>query len=131
MKKKRAGEVTLEGLDLRLDGFEGSLDKFGGRLDGFEETLGEFKGTLKEFGGTLGEFRVTLKEIGEMLGFVVERMVTKDDAKKFATKDDLNEGLFTLQTQMNGIESNIREIKHSRLDIRVADLEEKVFGKPR
>jgi hypothetical protein len=89
---------------------------------------------------TLNQIKVTLDEIGGMLGFVVERMVTKDEAKGFATKDDLkgfatkddlNQGLSTLQTQMNGIEADIRDMKHARLEVRVADLEEKVFGKAR
>lgn len=76
---------------------------------------------------TLEGLKVTLDEIGEMLGFVVERMVTKEDLKDFATKDDL----FTLQTQLNGIETDIRSMKNSRLELRVSELEEKVFGEAR
>ncbi|HEV3245206.1 MAG TPA: hypothetical protein VG102_02530 [Candidatus Paceibacterota bacterium] len=44
-----------------------------------------------------------------------------------ATKDDI----FVLRTQINGIEADIRDMKHARLEVRVADLEEKVFGKAR
>lgn len=122
MRKKRAKEVTLgeikEALDTfggRFDGVEGTLLKFGSRLDGVEGTLGNF-------GGRLGRLEETLGEIGEMVGFVVERMVTKED---------LNEGLFELHTQVNNIESDIRAMKSVRVEVRVADLEEKVFGKAR
>jgi hypothetical protein len=31
----------------------------------------------------------TLKEIGETLSFIVDGMVTKDDLKSFATKNDV------------------------------------------
>jgi hypothetical protein len=71
---------------------------------------------------TLSQIKVTLDELGEMLGFVVKHMITKEE---------LSEGLLAVQTQINGVESDIREIRHSRLEVRVADLEEKVFGKAR
>jgi hypothetical protein len=38
---------------------------------------------------------------------------------------------FALQTQVNSIECDIREMKHDRLSARVSDLEEKVFRKSR
>lgn len=38
-----------------------------------------------------GGTKTTLKEVGETLAFIVERMVTKDDLAKFATKDDVCE----------------------------------------
>ena len=65
--------------------------------------------------------QVLAKSIGEIEGtldFIVEHMATKED-------------LFALQTQVNSIESDIREMKHARLEVRVADLEEKVFGRSR
>ena len=94
-----------------------------------EVALGQIKVTLDEFGGSLGEFRGTLREIGEMLGFVVEHMATKEDMAEL--RAELKSDLFTLQTQTNGIESDIRDMKNSRIEVRVADLEEKVFGKAR
>ncbi len=50
-----------------------------------------------------------------------------DIRKEMATKDQI----FALQTQVNSIENDIRGMKHSKLEFRVADLEEKVFGKVR
>lgn len=78
---------------------------------------------------TLGQIKVTLDELGEMLGFVVEHMTTKDDLKEM--RKELKGDLFTLQTQVNNIESDIRYMKNAHLEVRVADLEEKVFGKAR
>lgn len=42
--------------------------------------------------------------------------------EKVATKDQV----FGLQTQVNAIETDIRDMKHPKLHARVADLEEKV-----
>jgi hypothetical protein len=44
-----------------------------------------------------------------------------------ATKDQI----IALHTQVNSIESQIRGMRHGKLENRVADLEEKVFGKLR
>jgi hypothetical protein len=66
--------------------------------------------------------KTTLKEIGEMLAHIVKHMATKEET---ASKDQL----VVLQTQVNGIETDIRSMKHGKLEVRVADLEEKVFGK--
>jgi len=89
---------------------------------------------------------VTLDEISEMLGFVVEHMATKEEVAELRediieVKGDVAEikkdvsivksDLLVLHTQVNGIESDIRDMKHARLEVRVGDLEEKVFGKAR
>ena len=71
--------------------------------------------------------KTTLKEIGEMLAHVVEHMLTKEDGEKFATKDQI----VALHTQVNSIESQLRDMKHTKLQSRVADLEERVFGETR
>lgn len=83
--------------------------------------------------------KITLKEIGDMLTHVVKHMATKDDLTQgldslrkelkaeLASKADM----FALQTQVNSIESHIRGMNHVRLESRVADLEEKVFGRAR
>ena len=73
--------------------------------------------------------KTTLNELGAMVELIIKNMATKDDIaevrKEMATKDQL----FALQTQVNSIESDIRDMKHFKLEFRVADLEEKVFGK--
>lgn len=74
-----------------------------------------------------------------MLAHVVKHMATKEDLKdgldslrtelkaELASKADM----LALQTQVNSIESQIRGMNHVRLEGRVADLEEKIFGKAR
>ena len=72
---------------------------------------------------------ITLEEIGDMLVHVVKHMATKEDIAE--VKAEMDDKFFALHTQVNSIETQIREMKHDRLGTRVADLEEKVFGKSR
>jgi hypothetical protein len=62
--------------------------------------------------------KTTLKEIGQMLEHVVKRMATKEQ-------------VIALHAQVNSIETQLRGMKRIKLEGRVADLEEKVFGAPR
>jgi hypothetical protein len=73
--------------------------------------------------------KITLKEIGEMLVHVVKHMATKEDLAEL--RKELKADIFSVQTQVNSIESQIRSMNHVRLEGRVADLEEKIFGKAR
>jgi hypothetical protein len=77
--------------------------------------------------------KITLKEISEMLAHVVKHMATKEDLKDGldSLRTELKADIFSVQTQVNSIESHIRGMNHVRLEGRVADLEEKVFGKAR
>ena len=70
-----------------------------------------------------------LDQVIIMLGDMVEVFGKRFDKieRDMATKDQL----IALQTQVNGIESDIRSMKHTKLHARVADLEEKVFGAAR
>ena len=54
-------------------------------------------------------------------------MLTKEDGEKFATRDQI----VALHTQVNSIEIQLRDMKHTKLQSRVADLEERVFGETR
>jgi hypothetical protein len=77
----------------------------------------------------------TLNELGGMIehlvSFLTENMATKEDIadirRDMATKDQL----FTLQSQVNSIETQIREMNHGKLEVRAGDLEEEVFGEIR
>lgn len=71
----------------------------------------------------------TLNGISEMLGFVVKHMATREDLAEL--RKELKGDTIRLQTQVNSIEMNIREMRRDRLESRVSDLEEKVFGKSR
>ena len=50
-----------------------------------------------------------------------------EDISKLATKDQV----IALHTQVNSIETQLRGMKHVKLQSRVADLEEEVFGETR
>ena len=56
-----------------------------------------------------------ISDLTETVGFIVKNMATKDQ-------------VIALHTQVNSIERQLRE---TRTEIRLADLEEKVFGKVR
>ena len=71
--------------------------------------------------------KTTLNELGEMLAHVVKHMATKEDLEKLATKEQL----IALHTQVNSIETQLRGMNHAKLEGRVADLEEEVFGEAR
>ena len=75
--------------------------------------------------------KTTLDEIGEMLTHVLKHMATKDDLADMRREMATKEQIIALHGQVNAIETNIRGMQHVRLHARVADLEEKVFGKAR
>lgn len=86
--------------------------------------------------------KTTLNELGSMMEHVVKHMATKEDIAEVRrdlgteitavrTEMATKEQVFALQTQVNSIENDIRGMKQSKLEFRVADLEEKVFGKVR
>jgi ribosome-interacting GTPase 1 len=72
--------------------------------------------------------KTTLNEIGEMLAHVVKHMATKEDIaeirREMATKDQV----LALQTQVNSIE---RQLRDTKTEVRLGNLEEKVFCAPR
>ena len=62
-----------------------------------------------------------IHDLTETVGFVVKHVA------KLATKEDAA----ALGIQITGIETQLRDMKHTKLHARVADLEEKVFGAAR
>jgi len=70
--------------------------------------------------------KTTLNEIGEMLAHVVKRMATKDDMGSL--RRELKGDILAVQTQVNSIEQQLRATK---IEVRLGNLEEKVFGAPR
>ena len=71
----------------------------------------------------------TLNEIGEMLAHVVKHMATKDDIAE--VRHELKGDIVRVSEQVTSIETQLRDMKHTKLHSRVADLEEKVFGAAR
>ena len=60
-------------------------------------------------------------------GFAAVADDITDIKRDMATKDQV----IALHTQVNAIETQLRDMKHTKLQSRVADLEEEVFGKTR
>jgi hypothetical protein len=75
--------------------------------------------------------KTTLNEVGEMLAHVVNHMATKDDIAELRKEVATKEQIVALHTQVNAIETQLRGMKHVKLQSRVADLEEEVFGAAR
>src|SRR3981081_1107800 len=71
----------------------------------------------------------TLNEIGEMLSHVVKHMATKDDITE--VRRELKGDIVRVSEQVASIETQLRGMQHVKLQSRVADLEEKVFGAAR
>jgi len=70
--------------------------------------------------------KITLNELGDMLAHVVKHMATKDDIADL--KIEIKGDIARVQEQVNSIEAQLRD---TNIEIRLAELEEKVFGAPR
>jgi hypothetical protein len=64
-----------------------------------------------------------------MLAHVVKHMATKDDIAQ--VRRELKGDIVRVSEQVSSIETQLRGMQHVKLQSRVADLEEKVFGKTR
>ena len=73
--------------------------------------------------------KTTLDELGKMIEHVVKHMVTKDDIADL--QRELKGDIVAVAQQVNSIETQLRDMRHTQLQSRVADLEENVFGKAR
>ena len=75
-------------------------------------------------------------EIQELSEFIRDHMATKEDIAEIRGElrgeiKELKGDIVRLSEQVTSIESEIRGMKSAQLEFRVADLEEKVFGKSR
>jgi len=68
-------------------------------------------------------------EIQELSEFIRDHMATKEDIGDL--KSELKHDILRLSEQVTSIEGDIRSMKRAKLEFRVADFEEKVFGKSR
>jgi hypothetical protein len=76
--------------------------------------------------------KITLETLAQQLAKMDARIergfgAVAEDISKLATKDQV----IALHTQVNSIETQLRGMKHVKLQSRVADLEEEVFGETR
>src|SRR5262245_37478862 len=67
-----------------------------------------------------------IKDLTESVAFVVKHMATKDDIASLRT--ELKGDIAALHTQVNSIE---RQLRDTHTEVRLGNLEEKVFGAPR
>ena len=72
-----------------------------------------------------------ISDLTETVSFVVKNMATKDDIAEIRRDMATKEQVVALHQQVNAIESHLRDMQHTKLQSRVADLEENVFGKAR
>ena len=68
-----------------------------------------------------------IRDLTASISFVVKHMATKDDVAELRT--ELKGDIGRVQTQVSSIEQQLRPL--TRLEPRVMDLEERVFGKAR
>ena len=73
--------------------------------------------------------KISLASIAAQIekGFGAVASDIADIKRDMATKGQI----IALHTQVNSIETQIRDMKHVKLEARVADIEEEVFGKTR
>jgi hypothetical protein len=76
--------------------------------------------------------KITLETLAEQLAKMDARIergfgAVAEDISKLATKDQI----IALHRQVNAIEPQLPDMKHTKLHARVADLDEKVFGAAR
>ena len=76
------------------------------------------KTTLDDIAKMLVQHGKEIHDLTDTVAHVVKHMATKDQ-------------IVSLHTQVNSIELQVRGMKHVKLEGRVADLEDKVFGKVR
>ena len=76
------------------------------------------KTTLDDIAKMLIQHGKEIHDLTDTMAHVVKHMATKDQ-------------IVSLHTQVNSIETQVRGINHVKLEGRIADLEDKVFGKVR
>ena len=74
--------------------------------------------TLDDIAKMLVQHGKEIHDLTDTMAHVVKHMATKDQ-------------IVSLHTQVNSIETQVRGMNHVKLEGRVADLEDKVFGKVR
>ena len=84
------------------------------RLAGYNSHMAK-KTTLDDIAKMLTQHGNEIHDLTDTVAHVVKNMATKDQ-------------IVALHTQVNSIETQVRGMKHVKLEGRVADLEEKVFG---
>ena len=84
------------------------------------------KTTLNDIAKILDTHSKEIRDLSASVAHVVKHMATKDDIADL--KHELKGDIARVQGQVNSIEAQLRETK---IEVRLGNLEEKVFGAPR
>ena len=95
-------------------------------LDTLAEQLAKMDARLEDGLANQGK---EIKDLTESVAHVVKHMATKDDIVE--VRRELKGDIVRVSEQVASIETQLRDMKHTKLHARVADLEEKVFGAAR
>ena len=89
------------------------------------------KATLNDIAAMLTKQGKEIHDLTETVSLVVKHMATKDDIAAIRHDMATKNQIVALHTQVNSIETQFRGMKHTKLQGRVADLEDEVFGEAR
>jgi len=95
-------------------------------LDTLAEQLAKMDARMDEGFATQGK---EIRDLTESVAFVVKHMAIKDDIAE--VRHELKGDIVGVGEQVASIETQLRDMKNTKLHARVADLEEKVFGDSR
>ena len=84
------------------------------------------KTTLNDIAAMLTTYGKEIRDLTASVAHVVKHMATKDDLAEL--KRELKGDIASVHDQVNSIE---KQLTHARVETRLADLEEKVFGTAR
>ena len=117
-KKKMTLEMLATHIDDRFEKIEGRFEKVDDRFEKIDERFEKIDERFEKIDGRFEKIEILM---GRGFSAVAE------DVLKLATKEDV----LAVHGQVNSIESQLRGMKHVKLESRIADVEEKVFGKVR
>ena len=87
------------------------------------------KTTLDDIAKILGTHGKEIRDLTASVAHVVKHMATKEDVAE--VRRELKGDIVRVSEQVASIETQLRDMKHTKLHARVADVEEKIFGAAR
>ena len=115
-------------MDTRMVKMDDRMVKMDGRMVKMDDRMVKMDARMTEGFAKQGR---EIHDLTESVAFVVTHMATKDDIAEIRKDMATKEYIVALHTQVNSIEIQLRDMKHTKLQSRVADIEEEVFGKTR
>ena len=121
-------DTRMVKMDDRMVKMDGRMGKMDGRMVKMDDRVAKMDVRMTEGFAKQGR---EIHDLTESVAFVVTHMATKDDIAEIRKDMATKEYIVALHTQVNSIEIQLRDMKHTKLQSRVADIEEEVFGKTR